>query len=72
MRCFCLCGLNFRHHQSCRRGPWTLDVAKELTESWGKGEREFSICWFYILNSYFWPESINLNTIIDIFMGTLF
>ena len=30
-RCFCLRGLNFRRHQSCKRGPWTLDVAQELT-----------------------------------------
>ena len=38
----------------------------------GKGKESFVLLVFLMLSLYFWPESVNLNTIINTFKGILF
>ena len=64
-RCFLFTWLKFSTPSDLQKGDFGL-------RSWqtrGKGKESFILLVFWMLSLYFWPESVNLNTIIDIFKG---
>ena len=66
-RCVLSTWLKFLTPSDLQKGDFGL-------RSWqtrGKGKESFILLVFWMLSLYFWPESVNLNTIIDIFKGIL-